>query len=194
MRRYSLAETISILREKKISLFSLTDFSRLFEIKNRETLYKKVSRLEKKKIIKKLIKGKYIFLFNQPQDYFVANYLYQPSYISLETALSFYGIITGFPYKITSITPKKTKNIIIENKEFSYIQILPSLFFGYEKKDNFLIAEKEKALLDYLYLYTKGLRNFDKEEFDLKAVNKKKLYLYAKNFGNKKILSIIENI
>lgn len=194
MRRYNLAEIINILREKQLSLFSLADFSRLFEIRNRETLYKKISRLEKKKIIKKLIKGKYIFLFNQPQDYFIANYLYQPSYISLETALSFYGIITAFPYKITSITPKKTKNIIVENKEFSYVQILPSLFWGYEKKDNFLIAEKEKALLDYLYLYTKGLRNFDKEEFDLKEINKKKLFLYAKKFKNKKILSIIKSI
>lgn len=194
MRRYNLAEIINILREKQVSLFSLADFSRLFEIRNRETLYKKISRLEKKKIIKKLIKGKYIFLFNQPQDYFIANYLYQPSYISLETALSFYGIITAFPYKITSITPKKTKNIIVENKEFSYVQILPSLFWGYEKKDNFLIAEKEKALLDYLYLYTKGLRNFDKEEFDLKEINKKKLFLYAKKFKNKKILSIIKSI
>ncbi|MCS6956730.1 MAG: hypothetical protein NZM02_02695 [Patescibacteria group bacterium] len=194
MRRYSLAETISLMREKQISLFSLADFGRLFEIENKETLYKKISRLEKKKIIRKLIKGKYLFLFNQPDDYLIANYLYQPSYISLETALSFYGLITGFSYKITSITPKKTKNIIVDNKEFSYTQISLSLFWGYEKKQGFLLAEKEKALLDYLYLYTKGLRGFDKEEFELKEINKKKLFSYAKKFNNPKLLSIIDNL
>lgn len=194
MRRYSLAEIINIMREKQISLFSLADFKRLFNVQNNETLYKKIARLEKKKIIKKLIKGKYLFLLNESDDFLIANYLYQPSYISLETALSFYGIITGFSYQITSITSKKTKKIIVDKKEFFYTQIAPFLFWGYEKKDSFLIAQKEKALLDYLYLHTKGLRDFDFREFNLKEINKKKLIFYAKKFQNEKLLSIVKNL
>ncbi|GAB4219236.1 MAG: hypothetical protein Fur009_4360 [Candidatus Microgenomates bacterium] len=192
MRRYDLAQTINLLQKKQISLFSLIDFKRLFSIQNKETLYKKIARLEKKKIIKKLVKGRYVFLLNQPDDFLIANYLYQPSYISLETALSFYGIITGFSYQITSITPKKTKKIVIDEKEFSYTQISSAFFWGYEKKDSFLIAEKEKAFLDYLYLYTKGLRSFDEKEFNLKEIDRKKLLFYGKKFKNKKLLSIIK--
>jgi len=192
MRTYSTTEIIKILKEKQISIFSLADFSRLFNIDNNNTLYKKIARLEKKKLIKKLIKGKYSFLFNYSNDYTIANYLYKPSYISLDSALSFYGIITGFSYKITSITVKKTRSFIINDKEFQYSQMSINLFWGYEKKEGFLIAEKEKALLDYLYFFSKGLRNFDKQEFNLKEINRKKLTDYAVRFKNRKLLMIIK--
>jgi len=67
-------------------LFTLSDFGRLFKIENQNTLYKKIQRLEKKKIIKKLIKGKYVFALNKTNDFTIANYVYPPSYVSLESA------------------------------------------------------------------------------------------------------------
>jgi len=191
METYSTTEIIRLLKNKQVSLFSLADFSRLFNIKNDNTLYKKIARLEKKKLIKKLIKGKYYFLLNATNDFTIANYLYQPSYISLESALSFYGIITGFPYKITSISTKKSRAFNIDKKEFQYSQIAPHLFWGYEKKENFLIAEKEKAFLDYLYFSLKGLRSLDWEEFDLKEIDKGRLKSYERRFGDKRLLKII---
>lgn len=194
MELYNLAEIIHILKEKEISLFTLEDFARIFNIKNENTLYKKIQRLEKKKIIKKLIKGKYYFVFNQPDDFLMANFLYYPSYISLESALSFYGIITGFPYRITSISIKKARKIIIDNKEFSYSKIKNDLYWGFEKKDKFLIAEPEKAFLDYFYFASKGLTNLDFDDFYLKTINKKKLLLYVSRFKEKKLLKIIEKI
>ncbi len=192
MELYNLAEIIHILKEKEISLFTLDDFARIFNIKNKNTLYKKIQRLEKKKIIKKLVKGKYYFVFNRPDDFLMANFLYYPSYISLESALSFYGVITGFPYRITSISIKKAKKIIVDNKEFSYSKIKNELYWGFEKKDKFLIAEPEKALLDYLYFASKGLVNLDLDDFDLKTLNKKKLFLYVLKFKEKKMLKIIQ--
>ncbi len=192
METYSTIEIIRLLKDKQIGLFSLTDFERLFNINNNNTLYKKIARLEKKKLIKKLIKGKYYFLFNTTNDFTTANYLYQPSYLSLESALSFYGIITGFPYKITSITTKKSRAFDIDHKEFQYSQIAANLFWGYEKKDDFLIAEKEKAFLDYLYFYLKGLRNLDWREFDLKEIDKRRLINYSRRFKNKRLLAVIK--
>jgi len=145
-----------------------------------------LERLTKKGIIKRLTKRKYLFTFLESDDFQIANFLYTPSYISLESALSFYGIITQFPYQITSITPKKTKIIKTLNKEFSYSHIKPELFFGYEKKEKFLIALPEKALFDYLYLCSKGLRSFEKADFDLKIIDKKKfLSLFKKNQARK---------
>ena len=176
---------IKKFREKRISWFTVTDFARILEISDQNTVYKKIQRLEKKAVIKKLIKGKYFFLFGKMNDFEMANFLYQPSYISLESALSFYGIITGFSYKITSICLKKTKNILIDNKELSYSQIDKKLFFGYEKKDNFMIAEPEKAIFDYIYLAQKGLKSQDLSEFDLSAINKSKLNDYLKRIKYK---------
>ena len=128
----------------------------------------------------------------------IANFLYQPSYISLESALSFYGIITGFPYQITSITIKKTKNYVFENKSYLYSQINKDLFWGYEKKENFLIADKEKSLIDYLYFIFKGWRilSLDKleKQFDLSQINKKKFNNHLKMIKNPSFLKFLRKI
>jgi predicted transcriptional regulator of viral defense system len=184
METYSTTGVIKILQRKGLSLLTLNDFSKLFDIDNRQTLYKKIARLEKAQIVQKLIKGKYQFLFQPANDYTLANFLYQPSYVSLESALSFHGIITGFPYQITSISVKPTKSIEVDQKEFKYSQIEKELFWGYKKQDNFLLAEKEKALLDYIYFGIKGLRNLSFDEMDLSEIDKGKLASYTKKINN----------
>lgn len=194
METYSTPDIIRILQKKQLSLFSLADFGRLFNIGNQQTLYKKIQRLADKNIIQKLMKGKYRFLLNPADDFSIANFLYQPSYVSLESALSLYGIITGFSYQITSLTVKKTRTINIDNKYFQYSQIVRPLFWGYEKKEDFLLAEREKALLDYIYFGLKGLRNLSFDETDLFTVDKKRLVTYAKRFNNKQITGIINDI
>lgn len=200
MKTYSTTDIIKLLQTKQLSLVTLNDFAKLFNIANRQTLYKKIARLEKARIVQKLIKGKYQFLFNPTNDYVIANFLYQPSYVSLESALSFYGIITGFPYQITSITVKPPKSIEInrkdslEIKEFRYSQIESSLFWGYEKQEDFLIAEKEKALLDYIYFGIKGLRNISLDEMDLSEINKSKLASYTKKINNKQVTKVVKSI
>lgn len=185
METSSLTDIIKILRDKQAPLFSLADFERLLNIVKKQTLYKKIQRLKKEKIIQKLINGKYRFLFGTINDFTLANFLYQPSYVSLESALSFYGIIAGFPYQITSITIKKTREVRVDSKDFQYSQISQKFFWGYEKKENFLIADREKALLDYIYFGKKGLRNLSFDEFDLTAIDKSKLAIYAKKFNIK---------
>ena len=190
MESLSTTDVIKLLQRQPTPLFSLSDFERILGIENRRTLYKKIQRLEDKKIIQRLIKGKYRVLLRTVDDFTMANFLYQPSYVSLETALSFYGIITGFPYQITSITTQKARSFDAGGKEFKFSRISPALFWGWEKKEDFLIAEKEKALLDYLYFGLKGFRDFDWDEIDTSEVDRQKLLSFAKRFNNKKILAL----
>jgi len=194
MQTYSTTDIIKILQSKEINLFTLSDFAKIFELDNQQTLYKKIARLEQKQIIKKLIKGKYQFLFAKTNDFYIANFLYSPSYISLESALSFHSIITGFTYQITSLTPKPTKTITTDDHEYKYTHLSPSLFWGYEKKANFLLAEAEKAFLDYVYLTTKGLRNPIFDEMDLSSLNQERLELYLQKFHNQPMSKIIQKL
>ncbi|MDO8515360.1 MAG: hypothetical protein Q7S14_02580 [bacterium] len=184
----STLEIVKTLRDKKISLFSLSDLALLFKIDNRQTLYKKVQRLEKSGIIEKLIKGKYLFTFDNVTDYAIANYLYAPSYVSLESALSHYSIITGFPYSVTSITVNKPHSLRCRNKEFTYSKITQRFYFGIQKDaSGFLMAEPEKALVDYIYFGQKGLRNLDFSEMDFSLIDRKKLALYAGKLNIRKL-------
>ncbi|MBM3282836.1 hypothetical protein FJY90_01155 [Candidatus Gottesmanbacteria bacterium] len=192
MERLSSTEIIKKMQKMGISLFTLADFARLFGLNNQTTVYKKAQRLEKAGIVKRLTKGKYIFLFKKPNEYLTANFLYRPSYISLESALSFYGITTGFPYKIFSMTTKKPRTIIIEEQEYQYSQISRNLFWGFEKKEEFLIADKEKALIDFLYLSFKGLRHPNLDEVDLSIIDKKRLREYLGKIANQHFLNFVK--
>lgn len=194
MTTYSTTDIIKLLQKKELSLFTLDDLGKLLNVNNRQTLYKKVARLEKAQIILKLIKGKYRYMFLPVNDYTLANFLYQPSYVSLETALSFYGIITGFSYQITSISVKPTRTIDLSGKEYTYSQIENNLFWSYEKRDNFLIAEKEKAILDYVYFGVKGLRNTSFDEMDFSEIDKEKLISYARKTNNKQVIKTVKGI
>lgn len=195
MKTYALSEIIMTLKKQNISLFTISDFARLFNLKNDNTLYKKIQRLEKKKIIKKIINGKYLFCISHANEFEIAHFIMNPSYISLESALSFYGIMAGFSYSITSITVRASKTIIIEEKEFSYSHINQSLFWGYEKNGQSLIANREKALLDYCYFSLKGLRTpLDFNEIDVTQIDKTKLLIYAYRWGDKRVIKIIKDI
>lgn len=182
MEPMSSTQIIRLLHAKETPLFGLNELGGILGIENRQTLYKKVQRLEKNQILKKLIKGKYLFSLRPIEDFTLANFLYQPSYVSLESALSFYSIITAFPYQITSLTVKKPQNFNIEEREYVYSQISPHFFWGWEKKENFLIAQPEKALFDYLYFCQKGLRNLDWGEIDLTKINKNLLFSWLKKY------------
>ncbi|MCX6706162.1 MAG: hypothetical protein NTV24_03630, partial [Candidatus Woesebacteria bacterium] len=62
------------------------------------------------------------------------------------------------------------------------------------KLDNFLIAEKEKALLDYIYFGIKGLRNLSFDEMDFSEINKDKLANYTKKIDNQQVAKVVKSI
>lgn len=96
---------------------------------------------------------------NKPDySFYFANRIYQPSYISLHSALAFYGMIPESVIQITSVSSLKTFSVVNDFGEFTYKNVKEALMFGYDLKnvaDNrtILFATPEKALLDLLYLY-----------------------------------------
>jgi predicted transcriptional regulator of viral defense system len=176
-------KSIQILREKKVNLFGTSDARNIFNVQNDNTLYKFLQRMEEKKIIRRVANGKYLFMFGNPSDFEVANYIVSPSYISFESALSFYGILSQFPYSITSVTTKKSVKNVFDDKEYEYSHIDKKFYFSYIKKDRFLIATPEKALIDQLYFTAKKLKSSTfLDELDLKSIDKKYFYDILKKY------------
>lgn len=175
METISKQKAIQILIQKNISLLDISTAQKIFSFQKENSLYKFLQRLEKANLLKRVVKGKYLFSLKEINDYELANLLLTPSYLSLESALSFYGILAQFPYTIASVTPLKTKKIIYNEKEFEFAHLKKEYFFGYVKKDNFLIALPEKALLDELYFISKGLTSISLDELNLSLINKNKL-------------------
>jgi len=89
---------------------------------------------------------------------YVAQKIYAPSYISLHSALAYYGIIPEAVTRITCVSTNRTTHYENAFGEYSYQTVKPELFFGYEPKVllqgyTYHLALPEKALLDLLYLY-----------------------------------------
>lgn len=182
MDTISKDKAIKLLYQGRITFFDIVDAKKIFKVKKENTLYKLLQRLEKTGVIERIVKGKYHFSLREFNDFELANFLVNPSYVSCESALSFHGILSQFPYTITSVTPLKSKKIIYHQKEFEFIHLEKKYFFSFVKKNNFLIATREKALLDELYLMAKKLRKIHLEDLDLKIINKKYLKTLSQKY------------
>jgi hypothetical protein len=128
----------------------------------------------------------------------IAFLLCQPSYLSLESALAWYGFIPEIVYAYTSVTARITRTFENDWGRFIYRHVKSELFWGYVemKTDHgpYLLAEPEKALLDYIYLNLARINNEDdfenirlNEEQMENTLNKDKFMLYLKAFGGKKM-------
>ena len=86
----------------------------------------------------------------------IANTVVQPSYLSLEWALGFYGLIPEAVFNPTSITTARGIEFTANDRGYFYHHVRPAFFAGYEKVkrggDVFIIAGPEKALLDKMYI------------------------------------------
>lgn len=156
-------------------------------------------RWAKKGYLIRLRRGYYAFPeYKNKPDYslYFANRIYRPSYISLHTALSFYGMIPESVVQITSVATLKTASFTNDFGEYAYKNVKENLLFGYDLKtmaDNrtILFATPEKALLDLLYLYPFYDNEQELEELRLDEdylhddLNKELLMDYCSKFQSK---------
>lgn len=127
---------------------------------------------------------------------FVAERIYRPSYISLHSALSFYGMIPEAVVRITSVSTLKTVSFENDFGQYSYQSVKPTYFFGYAPRQtlsgrSFMLAHPEKALLDLLYLYPQYNTEEEIEELRLdedymtSELNLERLEEYQHRIGSK---------
>jgi len=141
---------------------------------------------QQKGYLKQLRRGYYILSelvadLSESELFLLANKLYVPSYVSLETALNRYNFIPEVPFMVTSVTSRKTQRFETPVGGFSYQSIKPSLLFGYRLQSleserllhqQYRLALPEKALLDYLYLNQSLKSQLD---FSLMRFNKQEI-------------------
>ena len=188
-------QALPVLDRNGIGLFSLGDLRALFPRERDGNLARSLQRWKAKGWIAPLKKGLYELVFPRDRripDLAVANRLYSPSYISLETALSMYSLIPEVSQAVMSVTTKPTRRFRNRHGFFVYRTLRPAWFTGYEvrREGEFkvLVAEPEKALADYLYLrnYRKKDMDLEDERIDWKSVRKLNLAgigRYLRMFG-----------
>jgi len=173
---------ISFLSETKKTTFTTQDLQNALGFKSRNSLNTALHRFSKRGWLIPIGRGIYGNSLKPPQKFEAVTSFVSPSYISFESALSHWGILSQIPMVITAATVKKSREVSLLNQTIKYIHLKPSLFWGYQKTDEMLMAEPEKALLDSLYIESKGLTKLTVEELDLNSINQNKLHDYARTF------------
>ncbi len=179
---------------KNIKLFTPSDVQK-FMSRSKTAVVFLLYRLKKQGRIESVKRGLYKLPNEQIPDLYLANKIYEPSYVSLQFALSYYRIIPEAVYEITSITTKAPRRFESLGKVFSYRKIKKVVFTGYaiERQGDigFRIADPEKAFVDYAYF-----RLIDSKEpidrFDKHKIDTAKALRYAKAFNNPQLVNIIE--
>jgi predicted transcriptional regulator of viral defense system len=156
-------------------------------------------RWTQKGLLVRLRQGYYTFQeYKSKPDFtlYFANRIYRPSYVSLHTALAFYGMIPEAVVQTTSVCSLKTAEFNNDFGTFSYNSVREELMFGYNLKPladgrTVLLASPEKALLDLLYLYPFYNTANELEELRIdedymrNELNRKLMQSFALKFKNK---------
>lgn len=148
-----MKDIIFDLYQKKNTVFTFNEISLWFPKIKKQSLKDKLKYAVKKQKILRLRKG--IYAKNQYNIFELANKIYKPSYISLETVLKENGIIFQETGSITVVSYISRK-ITIDKNIFLFRKIKDEILLnkkGILSKDNYFIAEKERAFLDSVFLY-----------------------------------------
>lgn len=138
----------------------------------------------------------------KPHPFLIANQLVRPSYVSLQSALAYYGMIPEFVPVSTSVTSDRPQEVSTPLGEYHYKRVLKDRFFAFNLEDlgdgqSAYLAEPEKALLDLVYLRPGGddisyLRSLRLQ--NLERIDTDRLVEIAQQFVSSKIVRAAENI
>jgi predicted transcriptional regulator of viral defense system len=185
-------------------VFSVADVKKAFPAMNLMNLV----RWQKKGFIIKIRNGWYCFNDSESTEninWLAANLIYAPSCISLHSALSYYGLIPEAIFGTTSITTRKTNYFMTPMGSYSYHHVKRSIFglgqtliqadgksslTGTGRK--IVMAEPEKALLDFLYIHNqydtvKELEHLRLDESLLEEILNVKFYSLLAMYANRSL-------
>lgn len=136
----------------------------------------------------------------------VSNLLYGPSYVSLEWALSSYGMIPEGVYIITCVTISQSKSFSTTIGTFDYTYLNHTRYaIGMDQKETsqgrYLIATPEKALADLVHFKSHKLSKKDLlidliearriEEENLKTLDKKLMQEIASCYRSQAVHELV---
>ncbi len=138
----------------------------------------------------------------RPEPFSIANRLKSASYVSLQSALAWYGLIPEFVPVATSVTTGRPQLIETPMGRFDFRHINKSFFWGYQQVEltagqTAFVARPEKAMLDLVHLTPGG----DKRDFieelriqNVEQIDRAVLREFSERFQNPKLKRAFENI
>lgn len=171
MKANELLKTIQNINK---SFYTLNDFVKLTG-QDKKSVRVALNRLTRTGVIMRLRRNMYVPAGAKIDWELIAEQIVPESYLSFESALSFYNIINQMPYELTMARLGKSRRVKLAGKNISFRRIKKELYGGFVVNNKIKIATPEKALLDLIYLSVRGQTDFDFSELDLSVINKQEI-------------------
>ncbi len=183
------------LRAAGLDVFSTRDLAVLAGGRDRGLANLQLHQWARRGWIRRLKRGLFELAWPEPAavpDLLVANRLYEPSYVSLDTAMFQHGLVPDVAAQVTSVTSGTTKRFRNLHGVFTYFSVSPAAFRGYGvvavQGRGVRMAEPEKAVVDRLYA---ALRRGERMESlaerwnrrGIRRLDRGKMARYAALFG-----------
>ena len=191
MKQLKALQTLQASGKK---VFTSVDLQKILQTSTDSYSYVLAGKLVKEGVLERVSKGYYILVSNRPSDFEVANILYHPSYVSLDSALNYYGILVQSPQQILSVTSKRATTVENSGKTYAYVHLDQKYFTDYQKIDDFLIASPEKALVDAMFFTALGRSSLSIEELNLQSVDTEKVKAIALKITNRAFKNYFKTI
>ncbi len=120
-KRQPSTTKLKSLLESQAKLFDTRSLSSLWGI-GRASAKVQVFRWVKAGILVPIRRGLYSVATKEPSIFELANALYQPYVLSLETALNYWGVLASTPQVVTSIADR-SRRFVVGNQEFVYRRV-----------------------------------------------------------------------
>ena len=181
MKTKSVNFTLQLYQSPQ-TVFLANEIGMLTKEDNEQNLKSRINYYVKRGVLTSPRKGIYVKPgFN---SFELGEKIYKPSYISLQTVLESEGVIFQ-DYQTIFLVSYLSRELKVDRLTFSYRKIKNDILIntsGIIQKDNYWIAEKERAFLDMVYLY--GNYYFD----NLGNINWQKCFDIAGIYRQKKLI------
>ncbi len=176
-------------------VFSLGDLKNMIDPLNKASLYRILGKLIEANIIKPFCRGFYV---TEKYDIrILSQRICRDSYISFGTVLADNLMIGSIPtYRISAVKLGLSRVYEGEDCRIEQFGIKPELFMGYTNINGVNIATREKAFIDILYYYQKGMKFSYNiySDIDYSVLDKMLLKKYLVKYNNNKFVTFVNGV
>jgi predicted transcriptional regulator of viral defense system len=149
MKTSGFTVLIKQIYQSKLELFTTKTLRDMLRSKvSQSAFFSILTRLTTQNILRKLERDKYMLVGGRVHDFNIANFLYEPSYVSLEAALNFHCVLSQFPHEVAGMTTRKPVTKTVDEKTYRYARIKKRFSGATNSFKDSSSLSPEKALLD----------------------------------------------
>ncbi len=196
---YSVVDLVEKVGNSAAALggvFTYSDFFNMLPLETERKIQRFTARLINKGIITKVKRG--VYAVKNPDLWVLASRISPKGYISGDNILAKNGLTGTIPAKRVIIVSPLPRRVYESPFGSVYsLQIKKELMFGFTSREKGVrVADNEKAFLDLVYFYQRGMRFVASpyEGIDLWKLDKKKLAKYLTAYRDKKFTNFVERI